>query len=146
MVWDICGCAVVKLQTHYMVLLTRCPLISNLSQHALTPFQCGIIPPSSSVGLLCSPLSICLHFSSTSPNWFHANTLHSCCLTPAFLSFPGLLSKSIFTLLSFTFCFVTLCSHRHLWLWLNEPYDLSACTCVSQQRCLAMLMNCLHGL
>ncbi len=63
------------------------------------------------------------HFSSTSPNWLHSNTLHSCCLTPAFLSFPGLpalLSKSIFTLLGFTFCFVTLCSQRHLWLWLKE--------------------------
>ncbi len=26
------------------------------------------------------------------------------------------------------------------------PYDLSACTCVSQQGYSAMLVNCLHGL
>lgn len=90
-------------------------ICAYLSQHALTTFQSGIISPSSSVSLLCP---ICAHFSPTSPNWFHSNTMRSC-LTPAFLSFTSLhplLSKSIFTLLSL---FVTLCSDRHLWLFLS---------------------------
>lgn len=71
-------------------------ICTTLSQRALTTFQSDIISPSSSV---CFALH-CIH-------WFHTNALHLCCLTPAFLSFPGLpalLYKSKFTLHSFTYC------------------------------------------
>lgn len=56
--WDICGCVVVELQAHYMTFLVG----AAFSQHAVMTFQSGINSPSSSFILLCTILSICLHF------------------------------------------------------------------------------------
>ena len=139
---NICGCSVIKLQTHYMVLLKRCPLASVLPfpNMLLTTFQSGIISiaTSSSFFLLCPTLSICPHFCfSTSPDWLHANTLHFCCLTPCIsvFSWPACPSIYIYTA-QHHLLLLTLCSRRHLWLQLEELslYDLCVCLCVSQQR------------
>lgn len=123
-----------------MALRTLCPLISNLSQHALTTFQSGIISPSSSI----SP--VCPHLSCRSPDWFHSNTLLSSCLAPAFLSFPGL------PLNLYLPCAASHTVHHSLFsptpVALAQTvvsYDLSVCTCVSQWGYFTMLMNSFQG-
>lgn len=82
---DICGCALIKVQTHYNPLIT-------LSQHALTTFQSGIISPSSTISLLCSTWSVRLHVCVR------------VALQPLHFFLSSLLFKSIFTLFSFTYC------------------------------------------
>lgn len=123
-----------------MALRTLCPVISNLSQHALTTFQSGIISPSSSI----SP--VCPHLSCRSPDWFHSNTLLSSCLAPAFLSFPGL------PLNLYLPCAASHTVHHSLFsptpVALAQTvvsYDLSVCTCVSQWGYFTMLMNSFQG-
>lgn len=111
-IWlDICGCAVIKIQTHYMVIAETLPfsLCATLSQHSLNLlFNLASFPLHPLLLHFCPIVSICPHFYfRKSPVWFHAKTLHSSCSTLALLSFSGLhalLSKSIFTLRSFTCC------------------------------------------
>lgn len=117
-------------------------ICANLSQHALTNFQSGIIVY---LALHCpfvsiSPLHLLTGFIHHPPLLFNP------CI--CFFSWPVRFALYIYIYSAqLPILFMTLCSHRHLWLWLKELcLMISLCARVSQQGYFAMLMNCLHGL
>lgn len=121
-------------------------ICANLIQHALTTSNLAsfaLHPP-------CSTLSICLHFCSMSPNWFHPNTPPPLLFNPCipFLFLACLLCSLNLYLLCFASHTVrdSLFSQTPVALAQGVvSYDLPVCTCVSQQGYFAPLMNCLHA-